>query len=61
MDRRERAVWSTVDKCKMYELQKNNYEEVRVLMFGKVFRTFHGQNAHGDAKRFWNNIKQLNS
>ena len=57
---RARATWQTVETCKMYELQMNNYEEVRVKMFGSVLRTFHGQNARSDAKRYWNNIKEIN-
>jgi hypothetical protein len=59
--KRARATWKTVETCKMYEFQRNEYEEQRVLMFGRVFRTFHGQNRCQDAKRFWNNIKELNA
>lgn len=57
---RKRCTWKTIDTCKMYELQANEYEEHRVLMFGKVFRTFHGNNRFEDKTRFWNNIKTLN-
>lgn len=57
---RAKATWKTQEVCKMYEFQINNYEEARVLMLGKVFRTFKGQNARVDAKRFWQNIKLIN-
>lgn len=58
---RKRAVWETKETCKMYEFQKNNYEEVRIRMHGRVFSTFHGQNAHRDARRMWETIKELNA
>lgn len=59
--RRARCTWKTVESCKMYDFQVNNYEEVRITMFGESFRTFHGQNAHSDAKSYWNMIKELNA
>lgn len=58
--RRPRCTWKTIETINMYELQINEYEEHRVLMFGKVFRTFHGQNRFADMKSFWNAIKTVN-
>lgn len=59
--RRARCTWTTVDTCGMYEFQTNEYEENRVLMLGKVFRTFAGYDRIKNAKRFWNNIKAINA
>lgn len=58
---RQRATWKTVDTCEMYEFQINQYEEHRVLMFGKVFKTFSGYDRIKNANRFWQNIKTLNA
>lgn len=58
---RKRCTWETKETCKMYELQYNEYEEVRILMFGELFRSFKGQNKHRDAKEYWNNIKLINA
>lgn len=59
MARRARATWTTVETCGNYEFQKNNYEEVRIKSFGRVFRTFNGQNAHADARRYWKTINKV--
>lgn len=60
-----RGKWVTNKTCKMYELKyrivDNDKVDVRVDMFGKVFRSFKGQNKFNDAIRFWNNIESINS
>lgn len=58
---RERAKWYTTETCKNYEFQTNQYEEVRILSYGKVFRTFNGYDCRITAKRWWNNIKSINA
>lgn len=58
---RARATWTTKETCRMYEFQINNYEERRIRMCGRVFRTFHGQNACRDAKEFWESLKRANA
>ena len=58
---RKRCTWTTKDTCKMYKYQINEYNEIRITMFEKVFRTFNGQNKFNDAFHFWNNIKAVNS
>lgn len=57
---RKRCTWKTVDSCKMYELQVNEYEEIRVVLFGRPWKSFKGYNAHRDAKSFWKTIKMVN-
>lgn len=56
---RKRCTWNTIDTCKEYALQKNNYEEIRVTRDGKQWRTFHGQNSYKDAKHYWETVKTL--
>lgn len=58
---RKRCTWNTIEKINHYELQTNEYNEIRVIYFGKVFRTFSGQNKFRDADFYWNNVKLLNS
>lgn len=55
----ERQKFETVDTCKMYELQIGTKGDVRILMYGKVFRRFTGYNKHSDAKRWFKNIKEI--
>ena len=57
---RKRCTWQTVDVCKMYELQMNEYEEIRIALIGRSWKSFKGYNAHRDAKSFWNAIKSIN-
>lgn len=59
---RERARWEAVETFGPYEFQINQYEEKRIISRAiknrqSVFRTFHGYNAHEDAKRYWGNLK----
>ena len=56
---RKRCTWNTVETAGMFELQKNEYEEIRVAFRGKSFRTFHGQNAYADARRYWESTKEI--
>ena len=57
---RKRCNWETVAVCKMYALQYNDYEEVRITLFGKAWKSFKGYNAHADAKSFWKSIVTIN-
>ena len=53
---RKRCTWETVEEHKNMKLQKNEYEEVRILygdMKSGTVRTLHGQNAYTDCKRAW--------
>lgn len=48
--RRQRAAWKTIETCKSYQFQINTYNEYRIVLINKVFRTFSGQNAIINAK-----------
>lgn len=56
---RKRCTWVTIASHKDYEFQTNEYDERRVLLLGRTFRTFHGQNAHRDARRIWQIITEV--
>ena len=56
---RKRCKWETIETCKEYAFQKNDYEELRVTRDGKQWRTFHGQNSYKDAKHYWETVKTL--
>lgn len=51
--KRARCTWNTMAKHGNFEFQKNNYEELRITLNKKVFRTFHSQKAYTDAKNYW--------
>lgn len=58
---RERAKWETIETCKNYEFQTNQYDERRILSYGKVFKVFRGADFQFTARRWWNNIKSINA
>lgn len=51
---REKENWFTEDTYKNLKFQTNQYEEVRILNYSKVFITFSGEDCVSTARRWWN-------
>lgn len=53
-----RQVFKTIDSFRNYELQHGSKGDVRILLYGKVFRRFTTENKITDGRRYFENIKK---